>query len=234
MTRLRKWAGGFTLIELLVVIAIIAILMSMIVPTVPKIRERARRVTCMNNLREIGNGCVMYSGDFGEYYPSVRAPGTQTTRPMASLALLFDQYVPSRKTFRCPSTTDSCDDMQPGDSLQPHGSGATATERRQCSYAYDDTRGVNTPSDIVVAGDAAASSGTGGGGGGTVTSRNSENHWGEGQNVLMYGGNTVLWTPTPKNPMRDTDDIYTAADPANPGISDSCISQGSGTTTGGG
>jgi len=235
MARLRRWRQGFTLIELLVVIAIIAILASMVIPSALGVRERARRVKCMNNLREIGKGCTMYSGDFNDYYPSIRSPGTTTSRPLASLALLFDQYVSSNKIFVCPSTSDSCNDLQPGQSFTAHGETPASGERRQCSYGYDDTRGVNTKGDIVIAADAPPTSGaTGGTTGGTATSKNSDNHFNEGQNVLMYGGDTVFWTTNTKNPMRDTDDIYTATDPNNPGISDSYVSQGAGTTVGGG
>ena len=232
MARLRRWKEGFTLIELLVVIAIIAILASMVIPSALGVRERARRVKCMNNLREMGKGCTMYSGDFNDYYPSVRAPGTTTSRPLASLALLFDQYVSSNKIFVCPSTSDSCNDLQPGNSFSAHGQAPSSGTRTQCSYGYDDTRGVNTKGDIVIAADAPPAAGTGGGGGGTGASKNSDNHFGEGQNVLIYGGDTVIWITNTKNPMRDTDDIYTAADPASPGISDSYVSQGGGTTVG--
>ena len=231
MARLQRWKEGFTLIELLVVIAIIAILASMVIPSALGVRERARRVKCMNNLREIGKGCTMYSGDFNDYYPSVRSPGGTTTNPMKSLALLFDQYVSSNKIFVCPSTNDSCNDLQPGSSFSLHGQTATSGTRTQCSYGYDDTRGVNTKGDIVIAADCPPTTGTGGGTS-TGVSKNSDNHFGEGQNVLMYGGDTVIWCTNTKNPMRDTDDIYTAADPTNPGISDSYVSQGGGTSVG--
>jgi prepilin-type N-terminal cleavage/methylation domain-containing protein len=52
---------GFTLIELLVVIAIIALLMSILMPALAKVREQARTVGCMANLRQWGVTCTMYA-----------------------------------------------------------------------------------------------------------------------------------------------------------------------------
>jgi prepilin-type N-terminal cleavage/methylation domain-containing protein len=112
---------GFTLVELLVVIGIIALLISILLPVLGRVREQGNRVKCMSNHRTLGQTMIMYANDNKQFLPfcnwgptdTVRNPGwlydgavplTAGRRVPDDLKTgSFWKYLKSPEVFRCPN-----------------------------------------------------------------------------------------------------------------------------------
>jgi prepilin-type N-terminal cleavage/methylation domain-containing protein len=96
----RRWSG-FTLIELLVVIAIISLLAAILFPVFSRVRENARRTSCMSNMKQLGLGFMQYSQDYDEKLPCGIAQGNGCAG--VGWGGNIYPYVKNSQVYACPS-----------------------------------------------------------------------------------------------------------------------------------
>jgi prepilin-type N-terminal cleavage/methylation domain-containing protein len=104
----RRASRAFTLVELLVVIGIIAVLIGLLLPSVTRAREAAKRTKCLSNLHTLAQSLVMYANESKGWLPNMNPANTVNDYASTSevLVALNREYIRAPGVFHCPSDSD--------------------------------------------------------------------------------------------------------------------------------
>lgn len=130
----RRWrsCGAFTLIELLVVIAIIAILAAILFPVYARVKENAKKTTCLSNIAQIGKALKMYTDDHDGHYPLWYMGARQNIYWWAQVA----PYGKDERIYVCPADPKPREYYNMGLKLRPVSYGFNYHLYHQGEYTY--------------------------------------------------------------------------------------------------
>ncbi len=214
---------GFTLIELLVVIAIIALLVSILLPSLGRARELAKQAVCQSNVNAVGKALALYSAVTSDQYPFPLLPMSTdwnstavntnanvwllTGSGMQNFWLLMKENMVAASSFKCPSdsgytTRTSTATYGWGVNTEysfgvHNGGGSNATTALLSNPSLD--------GGVAILADRQPTAG-----GAVTTSNLPSNHTSDGETVLYRAGNVAFYKSTANsNAGYSGDNIYT-------------------------